>query len=408
MRPRALQTAREVAQTRLLIQRRLDRLAVETQPEVAAAVLDLSLDRSAGLAQFARVVRGDGALAARVLRQANSAFFRQSEPVADLDRACVVLGADRLRAAALCFTLDRADPRSPERRLARRVWRDSIMRACIAASLCDAARPRLAPPAFVAGLMLDVGQPLLARLLGQPAIEVLQRNLPPHAGLAAESRTLPMTHVDVVSVLCERWGLPPILAQAIEFHHAPVRDHDAQDDAAVLRRAAHLAGLVELEPATGQPAGSPAGGELIPPMAERLLGLSGTSLAQTLDEARREFARVRTQLQGVSSPATDLHALASRVQEQVGLAVEQMLTDTLRRGEPDGPRAIRLGGRIVEIEHQTDGRWALFLVDSLGERIAIHEIRPGDGVPTVMESLALDPREGDQVDALVRLLRLVA
>ena len=99
---------------------------------------------------------------------------------------------------ALGFTLDRADPASRERRLARRVWRHSIMRGCLASALCQHACERLSPIAFVAGLMLDAGQPVLARLLGAAALDVLDRDLPPHASLAAETRDLPFTQANVM------------------------------------------------------------------------------------------------------------------------------------------------------------------------------------------------------------------
>ncbi len=404
MKPRAQQSAVEVTHMRALIERRLDRMAVETQPEVAAAILQLSTDRTAGLCQFAQVIRGDSALSARVLRQCNAAAFRQPEPVADLERACVVLGSDRLRAVALGFTLDRADPNSPDRRLARRVWRHSIMRGCLASELCAVSLDRLAPVAFVAGLMLDMGQPILARLQGEPAHRLLDRDLPPYAAFAAESRELPFTHVDVVSVLCERWKLPPVLSSAAELHHAPIRDFDARDDASVLRRVAHIAGLIELDLKTSQPRPS----DIILPLAERLLGLDGRGLSAVFAAAAREFSRLRHQLQAAAAGVDSLDALARRIHEQIDKAVDQMLSDALRTDDGPASQAIRLGGSVVEIEHAGDGRWTLCLVDSLGERIALHHIEPGDGVESVMESLALEPREGDQIEALGRVLKLVA
>ncbi|MCA9288555.1 MAG: HDOD domain-containing protein, partial [Phycisphaerales bacterium] len=214
MKPRSMLTAREVEATRASIARRLERLAVETQPEIAAAVLDLAVDRSAGLAQFADVIGSDAALSGRVLQLSNSSYYRRGDEVADLERACVVLGADRLRGVALGFSLDRSGPTSPERRLARRVWRESILRACVARCLAERTWARLAPMAFAAGLMLDVGQPLLARLLGAPALEILLSGMPPASMFQAECRSLPFTHVDVASVVCARWRLPLALGGA--------------------------------------------------------------------------------------------------------------------------------------------------------------------------------------------------
>lgn len=408
MKPRTLLTAREVEAVRAVIARRLDRVAVETQPEIAAAVLDLSSNADAGLACFARVIRTDSALAARVLRQANTAYFRQAEPVADVDRACVVLGTDRLRALALGFTLDRADPQSAERRLARRVWRHSIMRACIAQALCERVAERHAPAAFAAGLLLDASQPILARLLGPPAIDILGSDMPPHVAYAAEHRCLPFTHIDVAAVLCERWRLPAPLARAIEHHHSPPPAPSGlaalRDEESVLRRIAHIAGLIELDDRSC----TPRAGDWLPQAAERTLGLSAARLSGVLLQAQRDFARVRLDLEGVSAAATDLPALHQRLQQQVDRAVDQMLAGVLRRDDAEAPKALRLGGRIVEIERRPDGRWCALLIDSLGDRLAVHEIAPGDDVPALLQSLALKPAPGDQLDALSRILGMVA
>ncbi|MEZ6234430.1 MAG: HDOD domain-containing protein [Phycisphaerales bacterium] len=404
MKPRSLLTARELDATRASIARRMERMAIETQPEIAAAVLDLALDRSAGLAQFADVIGSDAALSGRVLQLSNSSFFRRGDEVADLERACVVLGAERLRGVAMGFSLDRSDPASPERRLARRVWRESILRACVARALAERTWARLGPMAFAAGLMLDVGQPLLARLLGAPALEILLGGLPPAAMFEAESRSLPFTHVDVASVVCGRWKLPAALAGAVAHHHDAASGNAPETDAERLRAIMHIAGVLEID----HKAGGVRQCDLVASVAERTLGLSGASLWQGVREGEKAFGRVRHSLQGASAAASDPAALAERIKGQIDRAVDQMLGDVLRRDEPGGARSIRVGGSLVEIDQYADGRWGLCLLDSMGERIARHVIVPGETVACVLESLALEPREGDQIEALSRVLRMVA
>ena len=404
MKPRCLLTAREVDATRASIARRLERMAIETQPEIAAAVLDLALDRSAGLARFAEVIGSDAALSGRVLQLSNSSYYRRGDEVADLERACVVLGADRLRGVALGFTLDRASPQSPERRLARRVWRESILRACVARALAERTWPRLAPMAFAAGLMLDVGQPLLARLLGAPALEILLSGLAPSAMFEAECRSLPFTHVDVAAVVCGRWKLPATLGGSVVRHHEAAGELRPETDAERLRVIMHVAGVLEFDGKRGGARRC----DLLASVAERTLGLSSPSLWQGVHEGEATFGRVRHSLLGASVAASDPAALAERIKGQIDRAVDQMLGDVLRRDEPGGSKWIRVGGSMVEIDQYENGRWGVCLLDSMGERIARHVIVPGESVSCVLESLALVPREGDQIEALSRVLRLVA
>src|SRR5215468_4195680 len=87
MKTRNLLSAGEVDALLAALEGRLQGVGVETQPEVAARILDLIADPGAGLRQYADVVRADAALSGRLLRLANSAFFAQRQPVTNLDRA---------------------------------------------------------------------------------------------------------------------------------------------------------------------------------------------------------------------------------------------------------------------------------------------------------------------------------
>src|SRR5689334_2751536 len=105
MKPRSELSGAEVDDLLGALEGRLHTVGIESQPEVAARIVELVSDPDAGLRQYADVVRADAALSGRLLRLANSAFFAQREPVTSLDRACVLLGLDRLKAVSLGFQL---------------------------------------------------------------------------------------------------------------------------------------------------------------------------------------------------------------------------------------------------------------------------------------------------------------
>src|SRR5205085_4261819 len=131
-----------------------------------------------------------------ILRLANCAFFAQRQPITNLDRSCVLLGVDRLKSVALGFYLSRAAAGDPRQSLSRRIWGQSVYRACLSAELARQLAPTRAAESFIIGLLLDAGIPLVARLLGRPALAILHNDDPPARQFKAESDHLPFTHVD--------------------------------------------------------------------------------------------------------------------------------------------------------------------------------------------------------------------
>ncbi|MFY7896411.1 MAG: HDOD domain-containing protein, partial [Phycisphaerales bacterium] len=103
MKLRSQISASELGDLYQLLDRKLDGVGLNSQPEVAIKLLEISRNKNAQLADYAKLIRNDQAVSGRVLRLANSAFFAQRRPVTTIDRACVVLGTDRLKAVSLGF-----------------------------------------------------------------------------------------------------------------------------------------------------------------------------------------------------------------------------------------------------------------------------------------------------------------
>ena len=84
----------------------------------------------------------------------------------------------------------------------------------------------------VAALLHDVGKLVLAELYGSEQT-VEQRRESPEERARRERRELGIDHALVGAVLVRRWGLPPIVASAVERHHST----DATGHAAAIRLA---------------------------------------------------------------------------------------------------------------------------------------------------------------------------
>ncbi len=202
---RARQTAQEVERTAAMLDQKLEGIGLASQPEVVLRLLKMISDPSSQIQDFAKVMRTDHAIAGRVLKLANSAIFAQRTPVTTLERACLVLGLERLKYLAVGFHLSRgAAGGAATAGLERALWGASVLRACMASELARVVAPSSVPESFVVGLMMDAGQPLMLRLLGETYQKMLVEYPEPGRLFLREGESLEFTHVDMIGALARR------------------------------------------------------------------------------------------------------------------------------------------------------------------------------------------------------------
>ncbi len=404
MKPRAKLTAAEVASLYESLDRRLDGLGIETQPQVAAQILELTSDPNSGLTQYAEVIRTDAALSGRLLRMVNSAFFAQRVPVTTVDRACVLLGIGRLKAVALGFYLSRAAASSASRTISREVWGQSVFRACFATELARRVCPMLASEAFVVGLMLDAGIPLMHKLLGTTFDAIYSRRLPPAKQFRAETELLPYTHVDIVAALVRRWRLPEVLGKPIEWHHVHPSETDSEASSHRLHPVAYFAGVVDLAEDGTLKQDSP-----MPTLAASVLGMTSDEVGNAARAAAREYRAILSLFDGVADAVSHVDRLAERVHAEL----VDLVDAEPGRGFEEAGRArtmcFRLGGGPVEIEAEPNGGTAIYLLDSTGSRLASYQFEPSRETPdSLLKALGLDPDPNDETEGVARFLRDLA
>lgn len=398
MKPRCQLTQAEVTAIRKELCHNLRRMGVPSRPEVAARVLKLIADPDASLVELARTVGSDAALAGRVLRLANSAIFGQRTPVASLERAAVLLGAERLKVIALGFSLATAAGKREE--FSRRLWGQSLFRACLAQGLARQVLPGRTAEAFVVGLMLDAGLPVLVSWLGAPAERIVREEAFPAAQYQREEQELPFTHVDVVSAMLTLWGFPDVLADPVVHHHC-VPAGPPENEQAWMRSVAWCVGSLRLdiEPTSGNvpmPEGGP---------DPAMLGLSSAQLVQAIRLAADEY-RVLLEMFRTVAEVLDPWMLIHSAHVQLVDVVDQTMLAGLVPDSRRGPVAMVLAGRRIEIEPAGEGQATAYLSDANGRRLISHTFDPAREAPrVVLESLGIDPELPHAQDELRRCLQ---
>jgi HD-like signal output (HDOD) protein len=363
----------------------LDGVGLSTRPEIAARVLDLAADPSAGLTDYADVVRADVVLTGRLLRVSNSAFYAQRRPVTTLDRACILLGLERIKAISLGVYLSRAVAGGAGEELSRRIWGESLFRAFLAKELAHEIVPGLCAEAFVVGLMLDAGVPLMHHMLREQYAGLVSFEPGPAERFRAEFETLPYTHVDVMAALARRWRLPEILARPIEWHHTPPGEGDKPVHA--LHRIAWCVGMLRVRP---QRDGADV--DRFTSAAAKVLGCALGTLAKLVGTATEEykvsaevFAEVAAKIGGVETLAEKLHARhVAAVDDMLGRALDG----------PDQPLRVAAGGRAVDLMLDGTGGAVAVLYGSDGRRLMAHPFDPHKAAESspaaIAEALGMD------------------
>ena len=214
----------------------------------AARLLGLLIDPQADLDAVLKALHAEPALAARVLKVANSPYYRLAGSIGTLERAVQVLGLDAIRGICAVCCMDRlptqrgAGPLDPQR-----FRQHSLATAVAAQALARRVAPDLQAEAFIAGLLHDMGHLVQARLRPQAVAWIggLPAAMSAEEGLQQERRLMGLTHDECTALLAQAWSLPAWLVEAVGAHHGepdPAADGHTPTLAAVIRAADALSG----------------------------------------------------------------------------------------------------------------------------------------------------------------------
>ncbi len=195
---------------------------ISSLPEVTTKIVQVVEDPKATAHDMHEIVRTDPALATKILKVVNSAFYGLPSQIASLDRAIVLLGLSAVKNIALAASLSRlfkADAIS-EQFAARDLWRHCIAVGVCARMLARAANCSESDEAFVAGLVHDLGLITVQQLAAEKIQDVANRCLDkPQNFCSVEEAIVGADHQAIGGALGARWKFPPGLRYVIAYHH---------------------------------------------------------------------------------------------------------------------------------------------------------------------------------------------
>jgi HD-like signal output (HDOD) protein len=166
---------------------------------------------------------------------------------------------------------------------AQRFWGAAARRAALARGLADQIDPSTRSESFTAALLQDMAIPILAQQRADDYGPVLEHWYANGIDLATlERETFDWDHATVAMWMCDNWGFPDRIAEAIGAHHG------TDDDELVALPAVSLVGVLREQ-------GESTGVEQLIEIAYENYGLSRDQVAELVDTsfaAAEDIARM--------------------------------------------------------------------------------------------------------------------
>jgi putative nucleotidyltransferase with HDIG domain len=202
---------------------------IPTLPSVATKVMQILENPRSSATDVERIIMLDQSLASRILKLVNSAYYGFPRRIGTISQSVVILGFVTVKNLVLSISVADFFFMEGQNKLFNRaeLWRHSVGTAVAGRVLARKARFPQLEEAFMAGLLHDIGKVALNHYFPEEFAEVLA--LVETEGISmfeAEREVLGISHAVVGRWIADRWNLPPLLVEVINYHHQPLENKD--------------------------------------------------------------------------------------------------------------------------------------------------------------------------------------
>jgi putative nucleotidyltransferase with HDIG domain len=197
--------------------------AVQALPENATKIIRMTADPNCNHAQLLKFISQDAALAARIMKAVNSAFYALPNKITRLDHAISFMGMRAVKEVTVSSSLGSlCKPRALGNYDARDLWDHSLGVAILARELAVHAKTVDPEEAFTAGMLHDVGLLITAQAESAKCSAVFTNAEIAAAPFASLEQTIfGFSHAELGERLGEQWKFPDYVTAAIRWHHEP-------------------------------------------------------------------------------------------------------------------------------------------------------------------------------------------
>jgi HD-like signal output (HDOD) protein len=207
-----------------LVQKVMASIDIPSCPGMLTEAMQEAQKDEPNLNRLAEIITSDAGMSAAAIKLANSPLYGASSRVPSIRKAVERLGTQNIVCVVVASALRASITGLPSAWI-EQFWKRTTLLALASSLVARRQYGISADAAYTYALFHDAAVPLMIR------------RFPDYAGIIekcrkdgtmlndAEEQYFPCTHPIVGSLLVRNWGLPPVLSQAIRFHH----EKDAYD-----------------------------------------------------------------------------------------------------------------------------------------------------------------------------------
>lgn len=217
-------------------------------PKVVQELISSFNDENVSADDIAKKLAADPVLSAKLLRLANSAYYRVSRSVSTVNNAVLMLGFVTVRTLVISSGLVNAFKSAPGLDL-KKFWRYSLNTAVAAKWLAQHAEEN-SELAFTVGMTHGIGQLILhASMPEKTAVLDKATGILADGRMDAERKSLGYDYAEISAELAARWKFPVDFVEALRAFPKPLEQEPLNRVAAILHLASYHARVEATKPA---------------------------------------------------------------------------------------------------------------------------------------------------------------
>lgn len=187
-------------------------------PMVAVRILRLIDDPKTTVDDLQKAIMVDQALAVRVLKVANSAFYGVRHNVDTVSEAIRILGFNTIKNLTLAVATREVYKRFGL--IEQKLWEHSLGVSIASGIIASRITSIKNEEAVVAGLLHDIGKVIMNNSEPERFALLTQRVYEDRVTFSEiEEDIFGFTHAEAGHILAEKWGFPELLCDVIHYHH---------------------------------------------------------------------------------------------------------------------------------------------------------------------------------------------
>ena len=267
--------------------------ALPPVPAAALKLLEVTRSEDTGIAEIAQLIETEPALAAKVLKLVNSAYYGFTERIPSIHRAATLLGLSTLRQAALhLFFYEGIIQRGNEGAFDQLFfWQHSLLVAILSRGFAERLGHKDPDALYAAGLLHDLGKVILESHGKLSYSEFLSTvGTSGNATRDDEDLFFGITHDQLGALVSKAWELPDIVCRTQALHHCGLAQSQLErpqaQEVAIVALADFIAWTQGLGSARTHTSPS------LEPEVLALIDLEQVGLAEVLAIADQEMAKI--------------------------------------------------------------------------------------------------------------------